>query len=107
MTAQAIAGRLRDARLYVGMSATEVEAATGISEVDIAAIEDGVRAADDLELRRLARLYGYASAYFFGHDDPLPDESLTILTRLTSELTEHDRQQALRFAAYLRQVPGD
>jgi len=102
-----VAERLRAARAYVGMSAADVAADTGLREDELAAIEEGARPVDDLELQRLARLYGYSSAYFQGHEEPLPEYAVTILTRLTSELAEPDRQEALRFAAYLRQAPED
>ena len=107
MSAVTISERLRTARVYVGMSAADVAAGTGIGEDDLAGIEGGTRKVDELELQRLARLYGYSAAYFHGYEEPLPDDAVTILTRLTRELTEPDRQEALRFAAYLRQAPDE
>ena len=102
-----VAGRLAAARAYVGFSAPEVAAATGIGEDELAAIEAGERPVNDLELQLLARMYGYSAAFFHGHEELLPDEAVAILTRLTSELTEADRRQALRFAIYLRQATED
>jgi transcriptional regulator with XRE-family HTH domain len=89
--------RLRDAREYVGLGTTDAAAASGIAEDNLAAIEAGRIAVDDLTLQRLGRAYGLRTSYFTASDDELR----------AGEVTGHDRDEALRFAAYLRHALDD
>jgi transcriptional regulator with XRE-family HTH domain len=98
---------LREARVYIGMTASEAAASAGVAEDGLASIECGERLPDDLEVQRLARAYGYRTGYFTSEDDPLPDDTVAVLARLTRELSERDRAEVERFAEYLRHASGD
>jgi len=99
--------RLAEVRQYLGIGLAQAEAETGIPEAYLTAIETGQRPPDDLELGRLARCYGHPVSYFLRPPDPLDPSAVSVLARLTEGLTEHDRQEALRFAAYLRDASED
>jgi hypothetical protein len=99
--------RLREAREYVGLGTADAAAASGIAEDDLAAIEAGRIAVDDLTLQRLGRAYGLRTPYFTASDDELRAEAVVVLGRLAGEVTGHDRDEALRFAAYLRHALDD
>jgi transcriptional regulator with XRE-family HTH domain len=99
--------RLAEVRQYLGIELAQAEAETGIPEVDLTAIETGQRPPGDLELARLARCYGHPTGYFLRPPDPLDPSAVSVLARLTDGLTDHDREEALRFAAYLRDASED
>lgn len=98
---QQLAARLRHAREYLGLSQQFVEQYTGISRVAISALENGKRKVDALELERLASLYKYPVSYFLegGFTEPAVVQALA---REANELTEHDRDQVLQFARFLK-----
>lgn len=100
-------GRLRATREYVGLDVPGAAAASGVVEGDLAAIEAGDAAVDEFTLKRLARAYGVRSSYFTEPEDELHAEAVVVLGRLAGELTGHDRDEALRFAAYLRHTIED
>lgn len=99
--------RLAEVRQYLGIELAQAEAETGIPKADLTAIETGQRPPNDLELPRLARCYGHPVGYFRRPRDPLDSSAVSVLARLTDGLTDHDRQEALRFAAYLRDASED
>ncbi len=99
--------RLRDAREYVGFAIADAAAATGIAPQELDAIEAGRVPIDDLILHRLGRAYGLRTTYFTASDDELRAEAVVVLGRLGGELTGHDRDEALRFAAYLQHALDD
>lgn len=99
---QEIASRLREVRAYLGFAPAFVATESGIGETAIEDIEQGRRDPDDLELRRLARTYGYPVGYFLGERPEVPHETVEVLARLTGSLKPEDRAEAERFAAYLR-----
>lgn len=98
---------LAEVRQYLRIGLAQAEAETGISGADLTAIETDQRPPDDLELARLARCYGHPAGYFLRPPDPLDPSAVSVLARLTDGLTDHDRQEALRFVAYLRDASGD
>lgn len=99
--------RLREAREYVGFAIAEAAAASGIAAQELDAIETGRVPIDDLTLQRLGRAYGLRTTYFTSSEDELRAEAVVVLGRLGGELTGHDRDEALRFAAYLRHALDD
>lgn len=93
-----IGERLVEVREYLCLTTAEAAAAAGLSFDALASIEDGGREPDELELQRLARSYDYPAAYFReGSTAPAP----ACLLRGPAELTERDRQEFTRFAAFL------
>jgi transcriptional regulator with XRE-family HTH domain len=102
-----LSGRLRDAREYVGLDVGGAAAAAGVPESELEALESGQRAPDDLELERLARAYGYGPGYFARDPEPLDESAVAAFARLGEVLSEHDRQEAMLFAAYLRDASED
>lgn len=102
---QVVAARLRDARLAVGLTQADTATALGISRPAVAALEKGSRKVTGLELRRLARLYQRSVGWLLG-DDAEPVATDTVLQRATSDLSESDKQQVLRFAQFLAAQPA-
>ena len=102
---QVVAARLRDARLAVGLTQADTATALGISRPAVAALEKGSRKVTGLELRRLARLYQRSVGWLLG-DDAEPVATDTVLQRATSDQSESDKQQVLRFAQFLAAQPA-
>src|SRR5690242_8974348 len=96
-----LAGRLREARDYLGLSQQFVEEHTGIPRAAISAIENGKRKVEALELKQLAALYKYPVGYFLGSDLEEP-KAVRALAREAQGLTDGDREQVLRFARFLK-----
>jgi transcriptional regulator with XRE-family HTH domain len=96
-----LSSRLREAREYLGLAQQFVSDQTGIPRMAISLIENGRRRVDALELERLAALYRHPVAYFLGTDEDVPD-SVRLLAREAGELNEHDREEVLKFARFLR-----
>lgn len=95
-----IGTRLREAREYVGLLQDEVAAALGIPRTSLSALESGKRKVSGVELRRLARLYRRPVAWLLGEDEvDLSDADP--LFRATAQLSDHDKEQVLRFAEFL------
>lgn len=99
-----LAERLREVREYLGLSQQFVADHTGLSRVAISAIENGKRKVEALELEALAQLYRHPVTYFLTSETTALNEPATIraLAREARELTEHDRQEVLRFAQFLK-----
>ena len=100
--------RLREAREYLGLSQEFAAEQLGIPRASISAIETGKRKVSGVELKQLARLYRISIASLLGDDESTQkvlaeDVTIRALFRATRELSEHDRQQLLRFAQFLQQ----
>lgn len=102
-----LAGRLRTARDYVGLTIAETSTTCGIPEGMLAALELGRAEVDEVTLQRLAGAYGVRASYFTEPEEQLLAGAVTVLGRLGGELEGHDRDEALRFAAYLRHATAD
>jgi transcriptional regulator with XRE-family HTH domain len=99
--------RLRDARRELGLSQAQVSEKSGIGRVAISEIEGGRRKVSSLELARLARLFGHEPDYFLNavsldRGPTYASQKLSVLARTARKLSEHDQEQLLRFAEYLR-----
>ena len=96
----ALAQRLRDAREYVGLLQEDVATALDIPRASVSAIESGKRRVSSLELRRLGRLYHRPVAWLLGEEGAQVDMNAP-LYRATEVLSDHDKEQVLRFAEFL------
>lgn len=96
----AIAQRLRFAREYIGLLQEDVATALDIPRASVSAIESGKRRVSSLELRRLGRLYRRPVAWLL-EEGGAELEVDAPLARATEVLSEHDKQQVLRFAEFL------
>ena len=96
----ALARRLREAREYIGLLQEDVATALDIPRASVSAIESGKRRVSSLELRRLGRLYRRPVAWLLGEEDAEIDMD-TPLRRATATLSDHDKEQVLRFAEFL------
>lgn len=97
--------RLREAREYVGLSQEAVANELQIPRPSVSAMESGKRKVSMIELQHLARLYKRPYAYFLGEEDDSwqeNDATVKALFRATRGLSEHDREQVVRFAEFLR-----
>lgn len=95
-----VGGRLREARLSMGLTQADVAKALGLSRPTLAAVEKGTRKITGLELRRLARLYQRDVAWLLGEEQP-DAAAGSALHRATAKLSEADKEQVLRFAEFL------
>lgn len=95
-----LAERVRTEREYLGLSQEQVARALKVSRAAVSAIETGRRKVSSVELARLARLFGTTTDRLLGQA-VTTDESTTQLFRATKGLSEHDKEQVLRFAEFL------
>lgn len=100
-----IAARLREAREFMCLAPVEAATAAGIDSVDLTMLECGERPPNDLELQRLARVYGYTTSFFTAAS--VGADADRAIARLDGPLTHHDREEARRLAAYLRYAADD
>lgn len=98
-----LGGRLREIREYLNFSQQYVSDRTGIPRSAISDIERGSRKVDSLELKKLSRLYRYPVGYFLDEqvDADAGDHAVALLARRLTSLTDADRDQVMRFAAFL------
>lgn len=101
---EALGRRLGDVRRYLGFKQAEVASHLGIPQRALSEIEAGRRSVSALELARLAKLYELEVDYFTERApvgaDPEPD--IVHLARKATDLSERDREELSRFAAYLK-----
>ena len=98
-----LAARLKEARDYLGISQEAVSRQLKIPRASVSAFESGKRRVSSIELHRLAGLYKTSVSRLLGEvsqSDPIAEA----LYRTTTELSEQDRQQVLRFAEFLREA---
>lgn len=101
--AQALANRIREERLNLRLSQSQVADVLGIPRPGVSAIENGRRQVSSLELKKLAELFGVSVDRLVGRE-PEDDPTAIALFRTAKALTEDDRQQVLRFAEFLREA---
>src|SRR5580658_760321 len=100
---QSLGERLREARKYLGLKQEDVAAYLKIPRTALVDIESGQRRVEAMELTRLAKLYKQPVSYFTGEDAAaaaLPP-GVAHLARQAAELSDQDREELSRFAAYL------
>lgn len=95
-----LAERIRAEREYLGLKQEQVAQALKVSRAAVSAIETGRRKVSSIELARLAKLFGTSTDRLLGSELPT-DESVTQLFRATKGLSDHDKDQVLRFAEFL------
>ena len=95
-----LAERVRAEREYLGLRQDQVAKVLGVSRAAISAIETGRRKVSGVELARLAKLFGTSSDRLLG-TEALTDASSIQLFRATKDLSDHDKDQVLRFAEFL------
>ena len=101
MSGELVSARVRELREFVGMPVAEASQIAGLAPGELEQIEDGTRAAHELELHRLARAFGVRASYFSDSTDAFAADA-NVLGRLTGALTGEDRIEALRLLLYLR-----
>jgi transcriptional regulator with XRE-family HTH domain len=97
----ALASRLKESRLFLGLTQVEVAAALGMSRPSLADIEAGRRKVYRLELRRFGRLYHRSVAWLLGDGELTTPEAQAL--EVMRDLAKRDRQAVLRFAEFLAQ----
>ncbi len=100
--------RIHEAREYLGLSPAFVAEQLGTVPEAVTALEIGRRDAAPVELERLARLLKRPVERFMAERDESPesvrDPGDRALFRAARDLSDHDRQQILRFAEFLREA---
>lgn len=97
---EVIGSRLREAREYVGLLQDDVAGALGIPRSSLSALEAGKRKVSGVELRRLARLYRRPVGWLLGEEEIVIADA-DPLFRATAQLSDHDKDQVLKFAEFL------
>lgn len=97
-----LAERLRLAREAAGISQDAVAQTLGVPRAAISQIEHGNRRVEAIELARLAKLYKRPLNYFADDEGAKDTQDFELLKRTTSELSDKDRGEVLRFAEFLR-----
>jgi transcriptional regulator with XRE-family HTH domain len=100
-----LAGRLKEAREYLGFSQDQVATFLGVPRSALSLMEAGQREVKVLELKKLASLYKKPLGYFTGEEaeeEMIFGTDVKHLARKVSELSEDDRQELGRFADFLR-----
>ncbi|NMO04516.1 helix-turn-helix transcriptional regulator [Gordonia sp. TBRC 11910] len=97
---EALAERLRSEREYLGMSQDQVARVLGLPRAAVSAFETGRRKVSSGELARLAALYGTTPNRLLGSEG-LVDDRTTQLFRATNKLSDHDKDEVLRFVEFL------
>lgn len=97
---EALAERLRSEREYLGMSQDQVARVLELPRAAVSAFETGRRKVSSGELARLAALYGTTPNRLLG-SEMLADDRTTKLFRATNKLSDHDKDQVLRFVEFL------
>lgn len=103
-TTQNVLGkRLREEREYRGFSQEDVASHLGVPRSAISLIESGARRVSAEELGRLAKLYQTTMESLTGHgQEASQPESVRLLARAATDLSDTDRGEVLRFAQFLR-----
>ena len=95
--------RLKEARVYRGLSQEDVARHLGVPRSAVSLIESGARRVTATELSRLAKLYQTTMESLAGHDRETSEpESVRLLARAAADLSKTDRDEVLRFAQFLR-----
>jgi transcriptional regulator with XRE-family HTH domain len=104
---RALGERLRESREFLGLSQQDVARLLKLTRPAVTNIETGKRKVSTLELRQFARLYRKPYDWLIGETAgpaASEDELTQALYRTTSELSERDREQLLRFAQFLSEA---
>lgn len=102
----AMAGRLREAREYLGLSQEEVATALKVSRPTVTNIEAGTRKVEAVELQQLAKLYGRTVNYFLSGEQEQSDVRVAFAARALHGLSNNDLVEVARFADFLRASGG-
>lgn len=96
----AIGRRVRIARETLGLTQEETASALGMKRTSVTQMEHGKRKITATELIKLSQLFRRNVEWLLGDE---PDESVetTALYRATKSLSQHDKDQVLRFAQFL------
>src|SRR2546429_490372 len=97
-----LAERLRQAREYLGLSQEEVAQQIGLPRPAVSEIEQGNGRVGEIELSKFAKIYQRPVSYFTGDERVGQPPQIEFLKRATSELSDKDRDEVLRFAEFLR-----
>lgn len=98
----AMGERLRKAREYLELTQEEAARAVGLPRPALSLIENGRRKVDAVELARFAKIYGQSIDALSGATPPAIPEDVQHLARASRDLSEEDRAELLRFAAFLQ-----
>ena len=102
-TPNVLGQRLKEEREYRGFSQEEVARHLGVPRSAISLIESGSRRVSADELGRLAKLYQTTMESLAGHgQETSQPESVRLLARAATDLSDTDRDEVLRFAQFLR-----
>ncbi|WP_461187960.1 helix-turn-helix domain-containing protein [Arthrobacter sp. Z4-13] len=95
-----IGRRVRIARETLGLTQEEAAAALGMKRTSVTQMELGKRSITATELVHLGKLYRRSVEWLLGQEDDSVT-SAAALFRATRELSDHDKEQVLRFARFL------
>lgn len=98
----AIGRRIKDARIYLGLSQEEVATGLGIPRSAVSLIETGQRGVEALELTKLSNILGRSVDYLTSGTEITRTESVSLLARAAEGLSNADVEELQRFAVFLK-----
>jgi transcriptional regulator with XRE-family HTH domain len=98
-----LGARLRESRVFLRLTKSQVANKVGMARTAIIAIESGRRKVGALELRNLARLYGRSLNYFVDHRvaDSSVSKDFEDVILAASPLSSQQLAQLIQFAKFL------
>jgi len=104
ITAEELAGRIKNARENAGLTQEQVAQTLGLSRPGVSQLEQGIRAVSSLELERLADLFGVAIGSFFS-ESATREEAL--IAKLRSTATDKERNSLVNAASFCQRVVAE
>lgn len=95
-----IGRRVRIARETLGLTQEEAAVALGVKRTTVTQMELGNRSITATELVQMAKLFRRSVEWLVGQEEE-PPVAASALFRATRSLSEHDKEQVLRFAQFL------
>lgn len=108
--AERLGEKLKEARIYLGLTQEVVASELLIPRPAISQIERGIRRVSSTELKRLSVLYGRSLEWFLTEEATSMEEDSAesmALFRAVKGLNESDMREVRNFAEFLRTRPPD
>ena len=105
-TRQAIAARVRAARIQAGLSQGQVARILGVQRPTISEIEAGRRKVAAEELTRFADVYGVSLSWLTTNEPEVSDPEVELAARELAKLKKEDLDTVMRLLRTLRRTKG-
>lgn len=105
-TRQAIAARVRAARIQAGLSQGQVARILEVQRPTISEIEAGRRKVAAEELARFADVYGVSLSWLTANEPEMSDPEVELAARELAKLKKEDLDAVMRLLRTLRRTKG-